>query len=161
MNITFWGVRGSVPVASDRTVRTGGNTTCVVVEHQGHHLVLDGGTGLRAFGASLGFQPLKATLLFTHVHWDHIQGVPFFAPAFHPGSMLTFAGAARDSGRLSSIAASPPLPLGPAPPAASAAAGGGVASSETGRASRPAGLHSKSGPKLKVTVAALKREAAG
>ena len=100
MNITFWGVRGSVPVASDRTVRTGGNTTCVVVEHEGHRLVLDGGTGLRAFGASLGFQPLKATLLFTHVHWDHIQGVPFFAPAFHPASRLTFAGAARDSGRL-------------------------------------------------------------
>jgi len=100
MNITFWGVRGSVPVAGDRTLRTGGNTTCVVVEHEGHHLVLDGGTGLRAFGASLGFRPLKATLLFTHVHWDHIQGVPFFTPAFHPESNLTFAGAARDSGGL-------------------------------------------------------------
>ena len=100
MNITFWGVRGSIPVAGDRTLHTGGNTTCVVVEHEGHHLVIDGGTGLRGFGESLGFKPLKATLLFTHVHWDHIQGVPFFGPAFHPGSELTFAGAARDSGGL-------------------------------------------------------------
>ena len=100
MDITFWGVRGSIPVSGDRFHRTGGNTTCVSVEHQGHTLILDGGTGLRSLGAHLGFRAIKATLLFTHVHWDHIQGVPFFTPAFHPGSELLLAGADRDSGKL-------------------------------------------------------------
>lgn len=100
MDITFWGVRGSVAVSGPDFVRTGGNTTCVEVQHAGHRLILDGGTGLRALGASLGFQPVEATLLFTHLHWDHIQGVPFFGPAFHPGSNLTLAGVARDAGTL-------------------------------------------------------------
>lgn len=93
MRVRFQGVRGSVPVAGPDTVRTGGNTTCVSVEHDGHVLLLDGGTGLRRFGQAWGYRPLQATVLFTHVHWDHIQGVPFFGPAFHPDSRLRFAGA--------------------------------------------------------------------
>jgi len=92
MKVRFWGVRGSVAVSGGEFARTGGNTTCVEVEHDGQRLILDGGTGLAALGRSLG-APANATLLFTHVHWDHIQGVPFFGPAFHPDSQLTLAGA--------------------------------------------------------------------
>ncbi len=93
MRVKFWGVRGSVAVSGGEFHRTGGNTTCVEVTHDGHRLILDGGTGLQALGRSLS-GPTDATLLFTHVHWDHIQGVPFFGPAYHPGSHLTFVGAA-------------------------------------------------------------------
>lgn len=98
MKVHFWGVRGSIAVSGDRFARTGGNTTCVELEHDGHRLILDGGTGLRGLGEHLGYRPVTATLLFTHLHWDHIQGVPFFTPAFHPDSDLTFIGVGRDSG---------------------------------------------------------------
>jgi phosphoribosyl 1,2-cyclic phosphodiesterase len=100
MHVRFWGVRGSIGVSGSRYVRTGGNTSCVEVLHEGHRLILDGGTGLRALGDELGRTPLEAALLFSHVHWDHIQGVPFFAPAFHPDSRLTLCGAPRPGGKL-------------------------------------------------------------
>jgi phosphoribosyl 1,2-cyclic phosphodiesterase len=100
MEIRFWGVRGSIAVSGARYARTGGNTTCVEVVHEGERLILDGGTGLRGLGEALGFAPVRATLLFSHLHWDHIQGVPFFTPAFHPDSDLTFAGIARETGGL-------------------------------------------------------------
>lgn len=98
MEIRFWGVRGSIAVSGARYTRTGGNTTCVEFEHDGERLILDGGTGLRALGERIGYRPLAATLLFTHLHWDHIQGVPFFTPAFHPESRLTLAGVPRATG---------------------------------------------------------------
>jgi phosphoribosyl 1,2-cyclic phosphodiesterase len=100
METRFWGVRGSIAVSGQRYERVGGNTTCVEITHEGHRLILDGGTGLRALGEEIGFAPLKATLLFSHVHWDHIQGVPFFTPGFHPDSDLTVMGVARDTGRV-------------------------------------------------------------
>ncbi len=98
MQVRFWGVRGSVAVSGPEFHRTGGNTSCIELRHGGARLVLDGGTGLRALGASIGFAPVDLTLVFSHFHWDHIQGFPFFAPAFHPDSRLTLVGAARDSG---------------------------------------------------------------
>lgn len=91
MNVRFWGVRGSVAVSGTPYIRTGGNTTCVEIEHEGHRVILDGGTGLQALGQQIG-SPAEATLLFSHVHWDHIQGVPFFGPLFHPASKLNFCG---------------------------------------------------------------------
>ena len=91
MNVRFWGVRGSVAVSGAPFVHTGGNTTCLEIEHEGTRLIIDGGTGLQALGQHIG-SPTDATLLFTHVHWDHIQGVPFFSPLFHPGSNITMAG---------------------------------------------------------------------
>jgi len=100
MQIRFWGVRGSIAVSGTPYLRTGGNTSCVEVEHDGERLVLDGGTGLRALGDHLGFGPQRLTMVFSHVHWDHIQGVPFFAPAFHPDSELTLIGADRPSGSI-------------------------------------------------------------
>lgn len=98
MKVEFWGVRGSIAVSGQKFARTGGNTTCLSVVADGHRLILDGGTGMRALGASLGYAPVEATVLFTHLHWDHIQGVPFFTPAFHPESDLTFVGVERHSG---------------------------------------------------------------
>lgn len=100
MEVRFWGVRGSIAVCGPRYVNTGGNTPCVEILHEGTRLILDGGTGLRTLGESLGFAPIEATLLFTHVHWDHIQGVPFFTPAFNPNAKLTFVGTRRNSGSL-------------------------------------------------------------
>jgi len=96
MRVQFWGVRGSISVSGERFVKVGGNTTCVVFEHEGAHLIIDGGTGLKAFGDSLKGAPLSASLIFTHVHWDHIQGLPFFGPAFHPLSSLKVRGVSRD-----------------------------------------------------------------
>lgn len=91
MEIRFWGVRGSIAVSGDKVVRTGGSTACVEVVHEGARLILDGGTGLRSLGeAHPG--PMDATVLFSHVHWDHIQGVPFFGPAYHPASRLRLCG---------------------------------------------------------------------
>ena len=86
MNVTFWGVRGSIPAPGPSTVRYGGNTTCVSVEAEGELLVLDAGTGLRLLGEALARRtapPECVTLLFTHLHSDHVQGFPFFAPLYH------------------------------------------------------------------------------
>lgn len=99
MDVRFWGVRGSIAVSGAGYTRAGGNTSCVEVRAGEHRLVLDGGTGLRALGDALAAEtggPVRATVLFSHVHWDHIQGVPFFGPAFHPGSALHLVGATRD-----------------------------------------------------------------
>lgn len=100
MDVRFWGVRGSVAVSGARFARTGGNTSCVEVVHEGARIILDGGTGLSALGDQLGFVPVSAMLLFSHVHWDHIQGVPFFSPAFHPESRLLLGSAPLSSGSL-------------------------------------------------------------
>ncbi len=100
MEVRFWGVRGSIAVSGEQYLGTGGNTSCVEITHEGHRLILDGGTGLRGLGQALGYGPVQATILFSHVHWDHIQGVPFFTPAYCPDAKLTIAGAARDSGNI-------------------------------------------------------------
>jgi phosphoribosyl 1,2-cyclic phosphodiesterase len=111
MRVAFWGVRGSVAVSGGGFLRTGGNTTCVEVEHDGARLILDGGTGLQALGATVQ-GPLDAFLLFTHVHWDHIQGVPYFGPAFHPDSRLTFVGAPGLRSALDRQMRAPSFPVG-------------------------------------------------
>jgi phosphoribosyl 1,2-cyclic phosphodiesterase len=100
MQVRFWGVRGSIAVSGPRYADTGGNTPCVELVADGERLVLDGGTGLRALGDQLGPGPHKLRMLFSHVHWDHIQGVPFFGPAFHPGSHIELIGPSRPSGTL-------------------------------------------------------------
>jgi phosphoribosyl 1,2-cyclic phosphodiesterase len=84
--VRFWGVRGSIPTPGPTTIRYGGNTSCVEVRCGGEIVILDAGTGIRSLGAKLvgeSFdQPLSLTLLLTHTHWDHIQGFPFFQPAY-------------------------------------------------------------------------------
>jgi phosphoribosyl 1,2-cyclic phosphodiesterase len=81
MQIRPWGTRGSIPSPGPSTTRYGGNTSCVEVRlHDDRLVIIDAGTGIRPLGASLGV--CDATLLFSHYHWDHIQGFPFFTPAF-------------------------------------------------------------------------------
>ncbi|GCL45637.1 beta-lactamase domain protein [Microcystis aeruginosa NIES-3806] len=85
--IKFWGVRGSIPCPGSETVRYGGNTSCVEMQVGRERLIFDGGTGLRILGQSLMTEsPVKAHLFFSHSHWDHIQGFPFFTPAFIRGN---------------------------------------------------------------------------
>ncbi len=104
MNITFWGVRGSIATSGPEFARVGGNTTCVEVEADGERLVLDAGTGLRGLGGKLTSEarllgrPVEATMLFSHLHWDHIQGFPFFAPLFVPSTRLELYGPREASG---------------------------------------------------------------
>jgi phosphoribosyl 1,2-cyclic phosphodiesterase len=87
MHITFWGVRGSIPTPGPNTVQIGGNTSCVEVRAGNSILIFDGGTGLRLLGKKLlSEMPLEAHMFFSHVHWDHIQGFPFFEPAFVAGN---------------------------------------------------------------------------
>lgn len=91
--IQFWGVRGSVPSPGSDTIRYGGNTSCVEMRIGGKRLIFDGGTGLRMLGKSLKSEmPIDAHMFFTHYHWDHIQGVPFFTPAFTQGNCLHIHG---------------------------------------------------------------------
>ncbi|MGI8756141.1 MAG: MBL fold metallo-hydrolase [Acidimicrobiales bacterium] len=94
VNVTFWGVRGSTPCPCEANKRYGGNTACVSVEAPGQApIVFDLGTGLRFFGESLGGdRPFRGLALVTHLHWDHIQGLPFFVPINRPGANLTICG---------------------------------------------------------------------
>ena len=90
--LKFYGVRGSVPTPGPATVHYGGNTSCIEVRANGQIIILDAGTGLRLLGrdllAEFGQQPLDLTLLLTHTHWDHIQGFPFFQPAYRAGNRV-------------------------------------------------------------------------
>lgn len=92
MQITFWGVRGSYPVPGASTVRYGGQTSCVEVRSaNGQRLIVDAGTGMRALGNKLlreARAPQHHHVLLSHVHWDHIQGLPFFSPAYIAGTRI-------------------------------------------------------------------------
>ena len=84
MRVTFCGTRGSTPAPGLDYIRFGGHTSCVALSHddnddvQDPSLLLDAGTGLRRLSALLGDAPFRGTLLLTHLHWDHVQGLPFF-----------------------------------------------------------------------------------
>ncbi len=96
----FWGTRGSIPSPGASTTRFGGNTPCVELRTGSDHLViLDAGTGIRELGRSLmerslagGGAVVKGDIFLTHAHWDHIQGIPFFAPIFRKGNHFTIWG---------------------------------------------------------------------
>ncbi len=96
---TFWGVRGSIASPGSATVRYGGNTPCVEMRVGRDRLIFDGGTGIRVLGqAMLAQMPIEAHMFFTHSHWDHIQGFPFFVPAFVPGNRFHIYGAIAPNG---------------------------------------------------------------
>lgn len=96
MKLKFWGTRGSIPTPGKNTVRYGGNTPCVEVRLRDNRLVIfDAGTGIRELGEALlaKGESVNAHVLIGHPHWDHIQGFPFFKPAFISGNELTILGA--------------------------------------------------------------------
>ena len=102
MKITFWGVRGSIPSPGPNTVRYGGNTPCISAEAEpGLVVMLDAGTGARGLGKSLlpHLDDTRLALLISHVHWDHIQGLPFFGPIHDPRTNLDIY--TRDPGEMS------------------------------------------------------------
>ena len=115
--VEFWGVRGSIPAPGSETVRYGGNTSCVEMRVDGKRLIFDGGTGLRVLGKQLLKQmPVEAHIFFSHSHWDHIQGFPFFVPAFVKGNCFHIYGAIAPTGatmqqRLSDQMSHPNFPV--------------------------------------------------
>jgi len=97
LTLTFWGTRGSIPTPGPSTVRYGGNTPCVELRTaEGWLIILDAGTGIRELGRALlergDGQPISGDIFLTHAHWDHIQGIPFFAPLFRKGNRFTIWG---------------------------------------------------------------------
>jgi phosphoribosyl 1,2-cyclic phosphodiesterase len=104
LDVTFYGVRGSTPTPCADNQRYGGNTSCVTLEVDGADpIVLDLGTGLRFWGEAIGRDgaPFRGTALVTHLHWDHVQGLPFFMPINRPGSRLAIVGPTHDGQSLS------------------------------------------------------------
>jgi phosphoribosyl 1,2-cyclic phosphodiesterase len=100
VKVTFWGVRGSIACPGSAYASYGGNTSCVEVVAGGQSLIFDAGTGIRMLGKSLQKRGAKtATLFFSHTHWDHICGFPFFAPAYDPSFKLeVYGGHLQDNG---------------------------------------------------------------
>ena len=94
--VKFWGVRGSIPTPGQSTVFFGGNTACVELRVDGELIILDAGSGIRPLGQALakefGVRPMNLTVLITHTHWDHIQGFPFFLPAYHARNQVRILG---------------------------------------------------------------------
>ncbi len=105
MELTFWGVRGSFPVARPHARRFGGNTPCVQVTAEGNHVVIDAGTGIRRLGQRLLSQgcPRDLTLLISHPHWDHIQGFPYFEPAYQPEVEVSIFSILREEDKLETL----------------------------------------------------------
>ena len=120
VRLRFWGVRGSIPSPGPETSRYGGNTSCVTLEfpvaggssdasaadQPPAIFILDAGTGIRSLGLSLLKEkrvPLTAHLFLSHTHWDHIQGFPFFAPAFIPGNRILVHGGVGSDAELATV----------------------------------------------------------
>ncbi len=85
--VKFWGTRGSIPTPGHRTQKFGGNTSCVEMRIAGELFICDGGSGIRELGLDLmarGSEEIVGHMFFSHTHWDHIQGFPFFTPAYLP-----------------------------------------------------------------------------
>ena len=113
----FYGVRGSTPAPGPEFVRVGGNTACVAVARDDGPpaFVLDAGTGLRRLGRDLGGEPFRGTILLTHLHWDHVQGLPFFDAGDRDDAVVTLAMPAQGEARevLARGMSPPHFPIGP------------------------------------------------
>lgn len=111
MHLTFYGVRGSYPIARRDQIRYGGNTTCLhFLTRSGQNLILDGGSGVRLLGQSLMEQAFstgqgEAVILIGHTHWDHIMGFPFFTPFYRQGNRFVFTSAGQTGSHIRDILA--------------------------------------------------------
>lgn len=105
--VRFWGVRGSIPTPGPLTAAYGGNTSCVELRMGGEIIVLDAGTGIRLLGAALAEEfassEVLVSLLVSHTHWDHIQGLPFFGPAYRSQNRVRIFGYQEENCRLEQI----------------------------------------------------------
>jgi len=117
--IKFWGVRGSIACPTPNHIAFGGNTSCVEVACGGERIILDAGTGIRNLGHWLLRKHVStATILLSHTHWDHINGFPFFTPAFHPTCNFVIMAGHLQNGRIENVFADQmqapyfPVPLG-------------------------------------------------
>ncbi len=124
MRVTFCGTRGSTPAPGPDYIRYGGHTSCVALSHDGDAsvpvptLLLDAGTGVRRLPELLGDQPFRGTILLTHLHWDHVQGLPFFGSGDRDDArvrlFLPSDEVRTDAGELLARMMSPPFfPIGP------------------------------------------------
>jgi phosphoribosyl 1,2-cyclic phosphodiesterase len=108
LTVTFHGVRGSTPCDGEHLARYGGNTSCVALEGEGlPPIVFDLGTGLRNYGTQLmeqgSAQGFQGTMLLSHLHWDHVQGLPFFVPLHIPGNVVDVYGPRQQDGPLAEV----------------------------------------------------------
>lgn len=109
MHITLWGTRGSVPVSGPRFMRHGGSTTSLSIDlpessaDTPHRIVIDCGTGLAELGKQPGRDWSDVLMLQTHLHWDHVQGFPFFGPLFDPAARFRFRAVDRDGETLRNV----------------------------------------------------------
>ncbi|MBN2652677.1 MAG: MBL fold metallo-hydrolase [Spirochaetales bacterium] len=97
IKVKFWGVRGSIPCPGPTTVKYGGNTACIELRFDDRLVIIDAGSGIRELanfmlGNDLPKGPIKTQIFFSHTHWDHIMGFPFFIPIFIPGTKLDIYG---------------------------------------------------------------------
>jgi phosphoribosyl 1,2-cyclic phosphodiesterase len=97
MNITVWGVRGSIPTTSPDTRAYGGDTSCIEVEAEGTLLILDAGTGIQNVNSAANLSRQRVDILLTHLHIDHIQGLGFFRPLFNPATEVHIWGPASNT----------------------------------------------------------------
>jgi phosphoribosyl 1,2-cyclic phosphodiesterase len=107
MRLRFYGVRGSIPTPSEQTVRFGGNTSCVAADLGGNVVIFDAGTGIRNLGNDLlqRADVPKLDMFLSHVHWDHIQGFPFFGPGYRQGYCIDVHGRGKADQTLGDILA--------------------------------------------------------
>ncbi len=105
LKLKFRGVRGSIACATPEHMKYGGNTSCIDVRAGDHYFVLDAGTGIRGFGDELTKNgECVSHMLFTHTHWDHINGFPFFSPAYNPdNSLIIMAGHLKGDGGIQDV----------------------------------------------------------
>jgi phosphoribosyl 1,2-cyclic phosphodiesterase len=102
--VILWGSRGSSPTPGGRFIRHGGHTSCLSLNHDGTQFIFDAGSGIRELGRALmQDQPRQLHLFITHTHWDHIQGFPFFTPAYTPGWEIEIHGARNFNKPLKSV----------------------------------------------------------
>ena len=118
--VKFWGARGTLPVSGAPFTRAGGNTNCIEITCDDHTIIIDGGTGIRELGSKLISETpnQKIHLLLTHAHYDHVEGIPFFAPFFVEGSTIdincgVLEGCRTTSELIETLMTRPFFPVGP------------------------------------------------